>query len=77
MSDTMQISNVGKARFNDRIYMIGETEFRIKEYIQIQTTSFGERQFPKIFTGKESLSNLYLSIEPKTINSVFPGFNLI
>ena len=31
----MQISKVGKARFNDRIYMIGETEFRIKQYTQI------------------------------------------
>ena len=31
----MEISKVGKARFNDRIYMIGETELRIKQYTQI------------------------------------------
>ena len=43
---------------------------------RFRTTSVGERQFPKMFTGNESLSNLYLSIEPKTINSVFSGFNL-
>ena len=35
VSETMQISTVGKARFNDRIYMTGETEFRIKQYTQI------------------------------------------
>ena len=39
-------------------------------------TSFGARKFPKMFTGKESLSHFYLSTEPKIINLVLPGFDL-
>ena len=52
----MQISKVGQARFNDRIYTIGETDFRIKQYTQISNNIFwGEAVFLKMFPGKESL----------------------
>ena len=35
-----------------------------------QTTSVGQRQFPKMLTGKAALSHLYLSIEAKTIQTL-------
>ena len=31
----MQIGKVSKTGFNDRIYMIGKTKFRVKQYTQI------------------------------------------
>ena len=40
------------------------------------TTSVGERQLARILTGNESLSHLYLSLAPKTVNSVLSGFSL-
>ena len=43
MSDTMQISKVSKTGFIDRIYMIAETKFRVKQYIQVMNkTHWGE-----------------------------------
>ena len=60
-----------KTGFNDRINMIGETKLESNSTPRLLTTSFEARQFHKMLTGKKSLSQLYLSIEPKTINSVF------
>ena len=36
---------------------------------KLHTTSVGERQLPRILTGNESLSHLYLSLAPKTMNT--------
>ena len=57
----MKVPKANKTRFDDRIYMI---------------TSVGERQLPRILTGNESLSHLYLSLAPNTMNSVLSGFSL-
>ena len=37
---------------------------------RLRATSVGKRQLPRILTGNESLSHLYLSLAPKTMNSV-------
>ena len=68
----MKVPEADKAGFDNRIYVIGET----KLCIRLRTTSAGERQFPRILTGSESLSHLCLSLAPKTMNSVLSGFSL-
>ena len=67
VSDMMQISKVNKTGFSDRIYMIHETKFRVKQYTQITNNIWGEAVSKK-FKGKEYFSHLYLFIEPKTMN---------
>ena len=54
--------------------MIGETKLCIKQNTCEQHL-WGET-IDKILTGNKSPSHLYLSLAPKTINSVLSGFSL-
>ena len=38
MKDSFHISKVGKIGFNDRIYMISGTKFRVEQYTQISNS---------------------------------------
>ena len=67
----MRISKVSKIGLNDRIDMIGETKFRVKHYTQIMNNICWGEAVTQNVQWKESLSHLYLSIEPKIINSGF------
>ena len=64
----MQILNVGKARFNDRIYMISETKFSIKQYTQIlNNIRWGEAISQNVHTERifESFISIHTTREYK------------
>ena len=48
----MQIMQVRKIGFDHRTDLISETKFFIENTPRLLVTSVGERQFPKIMTGK-------------------------
>ena len=53
--------------------MIGETKLSQTIHPDYEQRPLGRGSFPKCSQGRNLL---YLSIEPKTINSVFSGINL-
>ena len=60
----MKAPQANKTRFDDRIYVIGKTKLCIKHNTQIVSNIRGGRQLHRMLTGNESLSHLYLSLEP-------------
>ena len=73
--DMMKVPQANKTKFDDRIYMINETKLYIKQNTQIASNIRGGEIITQNIDRNESLSHLYLSLEPKTINSVLSEFS--